>query len=1156
MAGVEQDAAAAGARAGAAFAAGANATARIVPTINTSAVNAAVNRVSFRNLLASIRRVLTLLTVVGVAVALLRTRVGQVVLRGLISSISSAIPLMGRLLSAATGLSGSLRNMTPGDLFRGLVRGVGTFNSLRRAAMGVGAAVGGIAAVSLAALKLGPAIAGAGVAALGAQAAIGGLVTVVGGLAIGIGQMVAGGLAALPAVLGAVGLAVATLKVGFSGFGDALSAADPAAFEEALQKLAPSAQEAARAIRAMGPAWESLKLDVQQRLFSGLGPIITQLGGSYLPILQSAMGGVADSFNAAFVEVGKFLAAPSIVKDFAGSFANLQTGIGNATGALLPLTMAFTDLFAVGSTFMPRLGTAIADLATRFAGFISGARESGQISVWIENGITAAKQFGAILGNIGGVLSAANSVGGGLMNTLVSITGELDAVVNSVAGQTALTSFFQGAADATKALLPAMGSLMTVLGVLGPALTGVGQAIAPALVPIIDGIAAGIANATPGLTRFAEGLAAWYTAFTPLLPLIGQVAGAIMNGIGNALTFVAPLLTAVTSVLAFFGPAIAPIAGLIATLVVTFNTLSFILGPIIGVVRQLIAVWNLLKIAFIASPIGLVVTLIAGLVAGLIYAYNTSETFRNIVNGAFAAVGAFIGLVIEQAKLVIGSIVTTLTTVATAIGAWVAGVVTWFTDLGTQIVTTVSTFVTGVITWWTTLFTTVTGAIGGFVAGVVAWFVGLGTQIITTLTNLFNFVMATPFGANLQAIVTAVSGFVTGVVGWFVNLGQQITSAVTGFVSAVIGFFANLVATVSAAVSGFVSATVAFFQNLISTVSGAVSGFVATIVGFFRNQLIAPVSSAVSGFVGQVIGFFQNLVGSVSGAISGMVGNVVGAIRGMISTALGVLNSWVGQMAGIGRNIINGIVNGLRSAAGAVQNFLMDMARRALNAVLSFLGIASPSKVFAGVGKNIGLGLVNGIRGITGAVVEQAREMARAASDAAAVAATPPVTTVTGAGRAAQELLNQARGGGAIFEDFSFRGNSNLVSQFNDTIADAFYKANPRFDMGRADAGAVVSKFLESYIRSQTTTTRPTLPASSMSSIAGAAAAAVQTSPAHTCPTAEENGAALVEAMRRAGFEAGDIVTTVTNINPIAETGTDSTNRELRRFAAVGGFRR
>jgi hypothetical protein len=46
----------------------------------------------------------------------------------------------------------------------------------------------------------------------------------------------------------------------------------------------------------------------------------------------------------------------------------------------------------------------------------------------------------------------------------------------------------------------------------------------------------------------------------------------------------------------------------------------------------------LLNAALSANPIGIVIALVAGLAAGIIYAYKNSETFRNIVNGAFKAV--------------------------------------------------------------------------------------------------------------------------------------------------------------------------------------------------------------------------------------------------------------------------------------------------------------------------------------------------------------------------------------------------------------------------------------------------------------------------------------------------------------------------------------
>lgn len=47
----------------------------------------------------------------------------------------------------------------------------------------------------------------------------------------------------------------------------------------------------------------------------------------------------------------------------------------------------------------------------------------------------------------------------------------------------------------------------------------------------------------------------------------------------------------------------------------------------------------LLNAALTANPIGLVVVAIAALVAGIVIAYNRSETFRKIVKGAFEAVG-------------------------------------------------------------------------------------------------------------------------------------------------------------------------------------------------------------------------------------------------------------------------------------------------------------------------------------------------------------------------------------------------------------------------------------------------------------------------------------------------------------------------------------
>lgn len=67
------------------------------------------------------------------------------------------------------------------------------------------------------------------------------------------------------------------------------------------------------------------------------------------------------------------------------------------------------------------------------------------------------------------------------------------------------------------------------------------------------------------------------------------------------------------------------------------------LGPLVAIVGNLIAVVHGLAAAFTflaANPIVLVIAAVAALVAGLVIAYQKSETFRNIVNAAFNAVRA------------------------------------------------------------------------------------------------------------------------------------------------------------------------------------------------------------------------------------------------------------------------------------------------------------------------------------------------------------------------------------------------------------------------------------------------------------------------------------------------------------------------------------
>jgi phage-related protein len=102
-------------------------------------------------------------------------------------------------------------------------------------------------------------------------------------------------------------------------------------------------------------------------------------------------------------------------------------------------------------------------------------------------------------------------------------------------------------------------------------------------------------------------------------------------------------------------------------------------------------------------------------------------------------------------------------------------------------------------------------------------------------------------------------------------------------------------------------------------------------------------------------------------------------IRGLINgfvAMLGTLWSWYwwpynkimevmsgagGWLYNVGRNLIQGFINGIASMLGALGNMGSNIASTVANKVKGFLGIHSPSKLFAEFGSNVVAGFTGGI---------------------------------------------------------------------------------------------------------------------------------------------------------------------------------------------------
>jgi len=124
-----------------------------------------------------------------------------------------------------------------------------------------------------------------------------------------------------------------------------------------------------------------------------------------------------------------------------------------------------------------------------------------------------------------------------------------------------------------------------------------------------------------------------------VIPAVSDFFQGMQDGTGKGGAFVAFLkdagdkLSAVAGFIKRNSDVLLPLVGAIMAGVAAFKIVT-------AVVRAYTAVQAALNVVLSLNPIGLVIIAVAALVAGIIIAYKKSETFRNIVKGAFDAIGS------------------------------------------------------------------------------------------------------------------------------------------------------------------------------------------------------------------------------------------------------------------------------------------------------------------------------------------------------------------------------------------------------------------------------------------------------------------------------------------------------------------------------------
>lgn len=482
---------------------------------------------------------------------------------------------------------------------------------------------------------------------------------------------------------------------------------------------------------------------------------------------------------------------------------------------------------------------------------------------------------------------------GGLANQqriLAAQFGDVKAQIGSalLPVVTRLVSFF------TSNLLPAFRRVKEVVGVVASAF----KAGFSGLEPAAGGLSAFV-------WQVGQGAQSLYQMFQAnVVPVLKQLAGFIIDTVVPAFqTFVGFLvgtvIPAALSLVAAFQENILPIIQRVAsfvqanlvpvfTLIAGIFTATLIpaviavVGPVVGFIGALTSLSGIAglvsaAIAAIGGPVVLIGAAIAALVAGVIYAYQNFEGFREVVNnfaatlqGAFANVLAYARKVWPQVQEAISHVIAVVRTV-----------------------------------------------IERFVAIAVAVWKMWGDELLRVA----------------KAIWTAVQGVVTA----GVKIVQGIIETVTSIIN---GDWSDAWDGIKKIVSGAwdaIKAVVKLALSLISTAIDMAMEGVAKLWGLAWDAIKKAVPVAFDA----VIGFLKT-------------------VPGLMLSALGKLGDLLLEA---GKDLIRGLINGIKSMAGAAADAAKNAVKGAVDGAKSFLGIRSPSTVFAEIGRQVGQGFINGMTG-------------------------------------------------------------------------------------------------------------------------------------------------------------------------------------------------
>lgn len=337
----------------------------------------------------------------------------------------------------------------------------------------------------------------------------------------------------------------------------------------------------------------------------------------------------------------------------------------------------------------------------------------------------------------------------------------------------------------------------------------------------ISGIVSWFNSLDKGTQKSIASIMKWSTLILigigPVLTIFGKLAGVLAGTFGGLRTF----------------------TGFMGKLTTESKNAGSVLGGFKAIFPKLGG-----AIGLVANPIGLTVLAIGALVAGLVIAYKKSETFRNIVNGAFNA------------------IVTGLSALWNGIKTFLQPVIKAITDFGGELKKTIGDF----------------------------WAEN-GAQFMQALSNIKNAFMS--LWTTSKPAISAIGTAFSAVFGVIKNVVVAVMPIITGILKVGWTLIQALIVSVWNNIKGVITGALNIIMGVIKVFSGIFTGDFKLmwegVKQIFAGAFQFLWNLVQLWFVGKIFGIFKLGFGLIKGIVTRSLGGVRGTFSSVLTGIWGIV---------------------------------------------------------------------------------------------------------------------------------------------------------------------------------------------------------------------------------------------------------------------------